>query len=151
VHVGERHAPLLEAHRHGGLLVPIPAPTVQELIRGLTAPAVDRERARPKLRWFRALLRDPLTVVVPFERRSAELAGRLLADHPHPPTRNHRRNGTRAQQRAAWALDVQIAACAFAGGYGVLTENVDDFGVLRDALAELVPDAPPLAVADARV
>jgi hypothetical protein len=32
----------------------------------------------------------------------------------------------------------------------VLTENVDDFAVLRDAIAELLPHVPPLAVADAR-
>ncbi len=45
---------------------------------------------------------------------------------------------------------MQIAACAFAGGYGVLTENVDDFALLRDALERVLPDAPPLAVADAK-
>jgi predicted nucleic acid-binding protein len=151
MHVGERHAALLEAHRRLGAPVSIPAPTVQELLRGLTAPSVDRDRARPKLRWFRALLHHPLTIVVPFDRPAAELAGRLLAAMPHPPTRNHRRHGTRAQQRAAWALDVQIAACAFAGGYGVLTENVNDFRVLRDAIAELLPDTPALAVTDPRV
>jgi predicted nucleic acid-binding protein len=151
VHIGERHALLLDTHRSAGVPVAIPAPTIQELVRGLSAPTVDRERARPKLRWFRGLLRHPLTIVIPFDREAAELAGRLLARHPHPPTRNHRREGTRAQQRAAWALDIQIAACAFAGGYGVLTENVDDFGVLRSAISELVPDVPPLAVADARL
>jgi predicted nucleic acid-binding protein len=97
------------------------------------------------------LLHHPLTIVVPLDRPAAELAGRLIARHPHPPTRNHRRGGTRAQQRAAWALDVQIAACAFAGGYGLLTENVEDFALLRDALAELLPDARPLAVTDPRV
>ncbi len=148
MHVGERHAALLEAQHRVGAFVSVPAPTVQELVRGLTAPAVDRDRARPKLRWFRALLRHPLTIVVPFDRPAAELAGRLLAEMPHPPTRNHRRHGTRAQQRAAWALDVQIAACAFAGGYGVLTENVEDFGALRDAIAELLPNAPPLDVSN---
>lgn len=150
-HAGERHAALLEAHRRAGAIVPIPAPTVQELVRGLTAPTVDPERARPKLRWFRALFGHQLTVVVPFDRRAAELAGRLLARHPHPPTCNHRRHGTRAQQRAAWALDVQIAACAFAGGYGVLTENVEDFGLLRDAIAAMLPKTPPLTVRDAPV
>ena len=54
--------------------------------------------------------------------------------------------GRARRQRAAWALDVQIAACAFAGGYGVLTENVADFAVLRDAIEKLVPAVPPLVV-----
>lgn len=47
-------------------------------------------------------------------------------------------------------MDVQIAACAFAGGYGVLTENVRDFEALGDAIAQLVPRVPPLVVTDAR-
>lgn len=147
----ERHAPLLEAHWRRGIPVALPAPTIQEIIRGLATPAVHGPRALRKLRWFGHLFRDPLTVVIPFDHSAAELAGRLLAGMPHPPTRNRRRAGSRAQQRAAWALDVQIAACAFAGGYGVLTENVDDFAVLRDAIAGLLPDTAPLAVSDARV
>lgn len=149
--VGERHAPLLATHLRDGVPLALPAPTVQEIVRGLAAPAVNREPTRRKLRWFGRLFRDPLTIVVPFDRRAAVIAGHVLARHPHPPTRNHRCSGTRAQQRAAWALDVQIAACAFAGGYGVLTENVDDFRILRQAIAELLPDAPPLAVSDAQL
>lgn len=147
----DRHAPLLAAHSGAGVPIAIPAPTIQEIVRGLVMPAATQARAQRKLRWFAHLFRDPLTIVVPFDRRAAELAGRLTARHPHPPTRSLRRGGTRAQQRAAWALDVQIAACAFAGGYGVLTENVDDFAILRDAIAELLPDTAPLTVSDARV
>lgn len=145
----ERHAGLLAAHWRHGIPIPLPAPTIQEIVRGLATPAQHHARARWKLRWFGQMFRNPLTVVVPFDPTAAELAGRLLARHPHPPTRNHRRAGTRAQQRAAWALDVQIAACAFAGGYGVLTESVDDFALLRDAISTLVPDVPPLAVTNA--
>ncbi|MBS1869088.1 MAG: hypothetical protein JSS99_05450 [Actinobacteria bacterium] len=146
----ERHASLLATHLREGIPVALPAPTVQEIVRGLRAPAADGARTRLKRRWFAGLFRHPLTIVVPFDRSAAELTGHLLARLPHPPTHNHRRHGTRAQQRAAWALDVQIAACAFAGGYGLLTENVHDFAVLRDAIAELLPEVPPLAVTDAR-
>ncbi|HMJ02184.1 MAG TPA: hypothetical protein VK506_04530 [Conexibacter sp.] len=103
-----------------------------------------------RMGWFSALLTHSLVRVIPLAATGGLLAGRLLARVPHPPTNDHRRKGTRSQQRAAWALDVQIAACAFAGGYGVLTENVDDFTVLRDAIAELLPDVPPLVVRDAR-
>ena len=149
VHGRSRHAQLLAAHRRHEIPIALPAPVIQEVVRGLGG--LRNEHDRSVLRWFSRLFRDELTEVIRFDRRAAELSGRLLARHPHPPTRNHRRQGTRAQQRAAWALDVQIAACAFAGGYGLLTENVDDFGVLRHAIAELLPDAPPLAVADARV
>jgi predicted nucleic acid-binding protein len=151
VHGRSRHAPLLATHWRHGIPVALPAPTIQEIVRGLAAPAMHHERMRRKLRWFGGLFRDPLTVVIPFDRRAAELSGRLLARHPHPPTGNHRRDGTRAQQRAAWALDVQIAACAFAGGYGVLTENVGDFAVLRGAISRLLPDVPPLSIKDIRL
>ena len=151
VHGHSRHAPLLATHWRDGIPVALPTPTIQEIVRGLSAPARQYERTRRKLRWFGGLFRDPLTIVVPFDRRAAELAGHLLARHSHPPTVNHRRDGTRAQQRAAWVLDAQIAACAYAGGYGVLTENVADFAVLRDAIAELLPDVPALRVTDARV
>lgn len=147
----ERHAPLLAAHRRDDMPVFLPAPTVQEIVRGLAAPAAQHDRTRRKLRWFLQLFEDQLAEVIPFDGSAAQIAGTLLARHPHPPARNHRRQATRAQQRAAWALDVQIAACAFAGGYGVLTENVDDFALLRDAIAEILPDTPPLAVADARL
>jgi predicted nucleic acid-binding protein len=149
--IGERHAQLLDAHRRAGLPVPIPTPVVQEIVRGLARPAAHNPRASARLRWFGLLFRDPLADLVSFDRTAAQLAGRLLACQPHPPTRDRRRRGTRPQQRAAWALDVQIAACAFAGGYGVLTENVDDFGVLRDTIAALLPDISPLTVKNARV
>ena len=149
VHGRSRHARLLAAHRRLEIPIALPAPVIQEIVRGLNK--LGNEHDRSVLRWFGRLFRDELTEVIRFDRRAAEIAGRLLATHPHPPTRNHRREGTRAQQRAAWVLDIQIASCAFAGGYGVLTENVDDFAVLRDAIGRLLPQAPPLTVTDARI
>jgi predicted nucleic acid-binding protein len=134
-----------------GARIAIPAPTVQEITRGIDARTARDPAFSMRMWWFAGLLDHDLVDVIPLTKHGALLAGAMLARLPHPPTRDHRRHGTRAQQRAAWALDVQIAACAFAGGYGVLTENVDDFGVLRDAITELLPGVPPLAVADARV
>ena len=150
-HEHGRHASLLAIHRRDAIVVPLPAPAIQELVRGLSAPHLPHDPARSRLRWFADLIEDPLADVIAFGSVAAQLSGWLLAQIPHPPTRNRRRGGSRAQQRAAWALDVQIAACAFAGGYGVLTENVDDFAVLRNAIAELLPETPPLVVADARL
>lgn len=148
-HEHGRYASLLVTHRRDALVVPLPAPAIQELVRGLSAPHLPRDPARSRLRWFAELIEDPLAQVIAFGSVAAQLSRWLLAQIPHPPTPNRRRHGTRAQQRAAWALDVQIAACAFGGGYGVLTENVDDFAVLRHAMSRLLPDAPPLAVSDA--
>ncbi len=146
-----RHTERLRSHLTSGVRIPIPAPTVQEITRGIAARTARDPAFALRMRWFDLLLRHRLVDVVPLGKQGAALAGHLLARHPHAPTRNHRRPGSRAQQRAAWALDVQIAACAFAGGYGVLTENVDDFALLRDAIAELLPNARPLTVNDARL
>lgn len=149
-HDGGRHTQLLTSRLAHGSTVSLPAPTVQELARGIQLRSAHDRRFAGRMLRFRQLLDHPSVEVVPFERRSALLAGRLLAVVPYPPTGRNRRHGTRSRQRAAWALDVQIAACAFAGGYGILTENVYDFAVLRDAISELVPGVPPLEVTDAR-
>jgi predicted nucleic acid-binding protein len=145
-----RHVSLLDAHVSTRTPIPLPAPAVQEVARGLAARSANGRSDARHLRWLFDLVAHPLVEVLPLGVAGAVLAGRLLALLPHPPTGPQRRRGTRAQQRAAWALDVQIAACAFAGGYGVLTENVADFGVLRAAIGQLVPDVPPLVVRDAR-
>jgi predicted nucleic acid-binding protein len=149
-HADGRHEPLARAHIRRGSPILLPAPAVQEVARGLHAHTPSDARFALRITAFESFLAHPLVQVVPFDDVSALLAGELLASIPHPPTGSHRRHGTRAHQRAAWALDVQIAACAFAGGYGLLTENVADFTVLRDAIAQLAPGVPPLAVTDAR-
>lgn len=145
-----RHADLVAIHESARRPIALPAPAVQEVVRGLHAHIQVDSGFHAPADWFAAFLDHSLVRVIPFEGASAVLAGRLLARLPHPPTTRRRRHGRRPRQRAAWALDIQIAACAFAGGYGVLTENVDDFAVLRDAIADLLPDVPPLAVTDAR-
>jgi len=149
-HGSGRHAERLEAHLLARQPIVLPAPTVQEVVHGLHAHLRFDAAFHSSADWFAALLEHTLVRVLPFDCASAVLAGRLLASLPLPPTGRRRREGTRARQRAAWALDVQIAACAFAGGYGVLTENVEDFAVLRDAIAEMLPAVPPLAITDAR-
>jgi predicted nucleic acid-binding protein len=149
-HGDGRHAELLETHLLARCPIALPAPVVHEVVYGLNRGMSDDETFRWPADWFTALLTHALVHVVPLDGPSAVLSGRLLARLPHPPTGRRQRPGTRMRQRAAWALDVQIAACAFAGGYGVLTENVEDFGVLRDAIGELLPSVPALVVTDAR-
>jgi predicted nucleic acid-binding protein len=149
-HAGGRHEALFRAHVAADHPVSLPAPAVQEVARGLHAHARQNPRIWHWIGSFERFVSDPLIEVVPFDGDSALLAGALHGRLPHPPTGKHRHTGTRAQQRSAWAFDIQIAACAFANGYGVLTENVHDFTVLREAISELVPGVPPLDVRDAR-
>jgi predicted nucleic acid-binding protein len=150
IHGDGRHARRLRAHLSQGTTVALPAPAVQEVTRGLELQATNDARFARRLLAFTEFVAQPMVQVLAFDALAALLAGRLLARHPHPPSRRQQPHGTRARQRAAWALDVQIAACAFAGGYGILTENVADFAVLRDAITTLVPGVPPLLVSDAR-
>ena len=47
---------------------------------------------------------------------------------------------------SARARRAQIAACAWTHGRGLATENLRDFEVLRDLIAQLYPQTTPLVV-----
>ena len=138
----ERH--LLE-QAHADEPVAITAPTVMEVVRGLQATAADRPPIALALPWFVRLLTSDLVEILPLDRPAAIVAGRLRAMQPTPPT-GARRKGVKPEQRAAWVLDIQIAACAWTHGRQIATENRRDFEALRDLIAELYPDAPPLVI-----
>jgi predicted nucleic acid-binding protein len=125
--------------------VAITAPTVMEVVRGLHATAVSRPRIAPALTWFIGLVTSDLVEIISLDRPAAILAGRLRATQPTPPT-GARRKGTKPEQRTAWVLDIQIAACAWTHGRRIATENRRDFEILRDLISKLYPDSPPLAV-----
>jgi predicted nucleic acid-binding protein len=48
--------------------------------------------------------------------------------------------------QAAWLLDIQIGATAYAAGLDVATENRRDFETVAGALGNLFPYAEPLAI-----
>jgi len=125
--------------------VAITAPTVMETVRGLHATAETKPKMATALRWFMTLFTSELVEILALERSAAILAGRLRALQPTPPT-GTRRTGTKPEQRAAWVLDIQIASCAWTHGRLIATENRADFHALSDLIANLYPDAPPLAV-----
>lgn len=138
----ERH--LLD-RAHADEPVSITAPTVMEVVRGLQATAASKPGVALALTWFVRLVASDLVEILSFDRSAAIVAGRLRATRPTPPT-GARRKGVKPEQRAAWVLDVQIAACAWTHGRQIATENRRDFEALRDLITELYPDAPPLAV-----
>jgi predicted nucleic acid-binding protein len=121
-----------------------------EVVRGLQASAVGRprplgDRLASALTWFTELIASDLVEVLSLDRTAAILAGGLRAMRPVPPS-GARRKGTKPEQRAGWVLDIQIAACAWTHGRQISTENRHDFEVLRDLIAKLYPDTPPLDV-----
>jgi predicted nucleic acid-binding protein len=138
----ERH--LLEC-AHAGEPVAITAPTVMEVVRGVQATAARKPRIGPALAWFVRLVASDLVEILSLDRPAAIVAGRLRAEHPTPPT-GTRRKGVKPEQRAGWVLDIQIAACAWTHGRQIATENLRDFEVLRNLIAQLYPDTPPLVV-----
>ncbi len=97
------------------------------------------------LTWFVRLVASDLVEILSFDRPAAIVAGRLRAMQPTPPT-GARRKGVKPEQRAAWVLDIQIAACAWTHGRQIATENRNDFDALRELITELYPGTPPLAV-----
>jgi predicted nucleic acid-binding protein len=130
--------------------VAITAPTVMEAACGIQATAVTRprpigDRLAPALMWFIGLVASDLVEILSLDRPAAIVAGRLRAMHPTPPT-GARRRGVKPEQRAAWVLDIQIAACAWTHGRDIVTENRHDFEALRDLIAQLYPGTSPLVV-----
>lgn len=104
-------------------------------------------RDRTGLAWFTRLVTSNLVVTLPFDATSAVVAGRVRATQPTPPT-GAQRSGSRAEQRAGWVLDIQIAACAWSHGQAIATHNRRDFEAIRDIVAGLYPTVAPLGVVD---
>jgi len=121
------------------------APTVMEISRGLVLATVSRSSMAAALAWFTRLVGSDLVAVLPMDAAAAVIAGRLRAAQPIAPT-GTRRSGPRPEQRAAWVLDLQIAACAYSHGYELATDNQRDMTAARDLIAELYPSGPPLEV-----
>lgn len=138
-HVRSRH--------EAGDPVEVAAPTVLEIVYGIRRETPRDARYREQLPWFTGLIGAGTISVVPFDGPAAVVAGLVRASRPHPPAgRDDRRSKTMRQ--AAWLMDIQIAATAFAAGLDVVTENRRDFERIGEVLAELYPSAPPLAVVD---
>lgn len=137
---------LLLDHAGDDDTIAITAPTVMEVVRGLELTAVSRPSMASALEWFTRLAASDTVEILPLDRWSAIVAGRVRALHPAPPTDGARRKGTKPEQRAGWILDIQIAACAWTHGRGLATENLSDFRALRQLVAQLYPSAPPLEV-----
>lgn len=135
----------VRARHEAGNPVGVAAPTVLEIVYGWQRKAARDARFEKELTWFTDLVGAGTVSVLPFGKTAAVVSGRVRAVHPHPPAgQDDRRSKTMRQ--AAWLMDIQIAATAFAAGRDVATQNGRDFERLREILAELYPDAPPLEV-----
>lgn len=84
--------------------------------------------------------------VVPMGHHAAVLAGRLRAAAPVPPPRSRSDRRPKPERRAAWLLDMQIAACAHVAGHAVATFDRADFERIGTSIGELTPGGPRFEV-----
>lgn len=124
------------------------APGVLEIAYGLARAAHGSGSGDAALAWFTRLATSDLVVTLPLDAAGGVVAGRLRALAPTPPT-GLRRAGTKPEQRAGWLLDLQIAACAWAHGHTVATDNRRDFDAISNLVAALYPSVPTLEIIDA--
>jgi predicted nucleic acid-binding protein len=126
--------------------VRIAAPTVLEVAYGLEHAALSGARVRRYLSLLDRCIGDGTLRVVPLDARAAFVAGRVRARAPHAPARVRGERRSRSMRQAAWLLDIQIAATAFAGGLQVVTANRSDFEQIGALLATMFPASPELRV-----
>jgi predicted nucleic acid-binding protein len=126
--------------------VRVAAPAVLEVAYGRQLAATRDRRHLSHLKWLRRATTDGTLRVVPLTGRAAFVAGRLRAKSPAAPSRAKRDKRTKPMRQAAWLLDIQVAATAFAAGLDVATANLGDFQRIADLLAELYPAADALGV-----
>ena len=132
--------------------VRVAAPALLEIAYGYQRMASGDRRYGELLAWLTRLLASETFSAVALDGRAALIAGRLRGVLPYPPARPDRRSKSvrdrrsKTMRQAAWLLDIEIAATAFAAGLDVATENRGDFEALADALAALFPRAPALGV-----
>jgi predicted nucleic acid-binding protein len=128
--------------------VRVAAPAVLEVSYGYEK---EGSSGGPELRSPRRLgqsLADGRLRVVPLDGRAALIAGRIRGRAPHAPPSKKGDGRGKTMRQAAWLLDIQIAATAFAAGLDVATRDRRDFERIANLLTELFPAASPLQIMD---
>ena len=131
--------------------VRVAAPAVLEVAYGLERAVAEDPRHVGRIKQLDRQVGGGVFQIVPLDARAAFVAGRLRVRCAQPPARRRGDRRSKPMRQAAWLLDIQIAATAFAGGFHVVTANRADFEQIADALTTLFPAAPALEVAPAPV
>lgn len=101
------------------------------------------------LAWLKRFVEAGPAELLPLTPRAALFAGEIRARRrTAPPARTRRRTEgrSRAEARAAWILDIQIAATAWTAGREIVTADTDHFSAIANVIAELAPGGPRLRV-----
>lgn len=126
----------------------VTAPGVLEIAYGLAKAAHSSGAGDAGLAWFTRLATSDLVLTLPLTSRARSSRVVCRAAQPTPPT-GLQRAGTKPEQRAGWVLDLQIAACAWAHGHALATDNRRDFDAISTLIAALYPAVATLEVIDA--
>lgn len=129
-----------------GAPVRVAAPALLEAMYGYERAIASDRRFSIWMVWLRRIVAARLIDVVALDGRAALVAGRVRARAPHAPPARRGDRRTKTMRQAAWLIDIQIAATAFAAGLDVATSNRGDFERIAAVLADLFPDAIPLRV-----
>jgi predicted nucleic acid-binding protein len=124
----------------------VAAAAVLEVAYGIERAAAYDARHLGRLKLLDGLLRQGTFRVVPLDARAGVVAGRLRARCAHAPPARRGDRRSKPMRQAAWLIDIQVAATAFASGLDVVTANQRDFEQLANALGSLFPVAPALEV-----
>ena len=99
------------------------------------------------LQWLKRFVREGRVELLPLDHHAAIVAGEVRARNPSPPSPRHgRRRRSKAELRAAWILDIQVAATAWTSGRDIATADAEHFEAIAAAIAELAPRGPELLV-----
>jgi predicted nucleic acid-binding protein len=124
------------------------ATTLNEIFYGLRKATLKGAwGAGAQLGWLRDQIAAGLIDVLGFEHQAADVAGALRARMPTPPASVAKRSKGRskAEDRVAWAIDLQTSATVFVHGYDFLTADAHH-PVIAKELSALAPTAPPLLI-----
>jgi len=123
------------------------ASTLNEISFGLHKAAVAGSAAADmQLQWLRAQIGAGLIDILVFDDRAADIAGALRARIPTPsPAAQRSKRRSKAEDRVAWVMDLQISATVFVHGYDLLSADTHH-PVIAKQLSVLAPAAPPLLI-----
>ena len=120
------------------------ASTLNEVSYGLRKAA--RPAADAQLAWLADQITAGLIDVLPFEHRAADIAGALRLRIPTPPPATKRsKSRSKADNRVAWIMDLQVAATVFVHGYDLLSVDAHH-SLIATELSALAPTAPGLTI-----
>lgn len=98
------------------------------------------------LNWFQGFLDEGRVELLPLTARAAVVAGEIRARRRVPPPASRGSRRSRTEARAAWVMDIEIAATAWTAGRDIVSADRHHFETIADVLEDLAPKSRRLDV-----